>query len=212
MGAERRGPASPAVEPRPPAQGRAPAWTPDYLHRRFARRIDRQVRTLFGSDSEREDLVQEVLMAVVSRIDTLRDPSCIDAWVAQITMNVLRAALRRRRLRRHASWEALPEAQSPPFYADLEGRQLATRALRLLNRLPSNDRALLATYWLTPTTLRSIAREAGCSLITVRRRLFRAQARFERLARRDPALAARLDAALRNGRQRVAQEALVGDS
>jgi RNA polymerase sigma-70 factor, ECF subfamily len=174
-------------------QGRGGDWTQEGLHRRYARRIDRQVRTLLGPDNEHEDLVQEVLLAVFSRIGTLRDPACIDAWVAQITLNVLRAALRRRRLRRHASWEALPEDQNPTFYVDLDGYQLARRALRLLDRMPPNERALLAAFWLTPTTIRSIAKEAGCSVITVRRRLFRAQARFERLARLDPALAARLD-------------------
>jgi RNA polymerase sigma-70 factor (ECF subfamily) len=174
--------------------GRVGAWTQDSLHRRYARRIDRQVRALLGPDNEREDLVQEVLLAVFSRISTLRDPACIDAWVAQITLNVLRAALRRRRLRRHASWETLPEHQGPTFQVDQEGHQLATRALRLLDRLPPKDRSLLAAFWLSPTTLRSIAKDAGCSLITVRRRLYRAQARFERLARLDPALAARLDA------------------
>jgi hypothetical protein len=34
-----------------------------------------------------------------------------------------------------------------------------------------------------------MAARAGCSVITVRRRLFRAKSRFAKLARRDPALA-----------------------
>ena len=59
--------------------------------------------------------------------------------------------------------------------------------------LPRNDRALLTTYWLSSATAETIADEVGCSVITVRRRLSRAQARFERLARRDPALARRMD-------------------
>lgn len=169
-------------------------WTSEALHRRYAKKVDRQVRALLGADDEREDLVQDILIAVFNRIGTLRDPACIDGWVAQITLNMLRHTLRRRRLRRHASWEAVSDQYGPSVQLDLEAHQLAGRAIRVLNRLPDNDRALLSRYWLSAATLRTIAEDAGCSLITVRRRLIRAQARFERLARRDPGLAARLDA------------------
>jgi RNA polymerase sigma-70 factor, ECF subfamily len=177
-------------------------WTLTDLHRRFARRIDRQVRALLGPDDEREDLVQDVLIAVFRRIGTLRDPACIDAWVSQITANMLKHTMRRGRLRRHASWEALPEEQNPTVQLDLEAHQLAVRAMSVMDRLPPTDRTLLCTYWLSAATLRSMAADAGCSIITVRRRLLRAQARFERLARRDPALAARIDTGslYRNGR------------
>jgi RNA polymerase sigma-70 factor, ECF subfamily len=189
----------------------APGWTPEALHRRYASRIDRQIRALLGPDDEREDLVQEVLIAVFHRIDTLRDPACIDGWVSQITINTLRHTMRRRRLRRHASWEALPEDQNPTCSVDVEGHQVALRALRVLERLPASDRALLATYWLSTSTLRSMAAEAGCSIITVRRRLSKAQARFERLARLDPALAARIDAGSLTRHSRAHREALPGD-
>jgi hypothetical protein len=40
-----------------------------------------------------------------------------------------------------------------------------------------------------------MAAEAGCSIITVRRRLAKAKARFEKLCRRDPELACCIDEA-----------------
>lgn len=176
------------------------AWQAEALYHRFAIRIDRQIRALLGPDNEHEDLVHEVLIAVFKRIGTLRDPACIDGWVAQITINTLRHALRRRRLRRHASWEGLSEEDAPPFHVDVEGHQLAGRAVRVLERLPPKDRALLAKYWLSRTTIRAMAAETGCSTVTIRRRLSRAQARFERLARSDPALAPRVGRARRRNR------------
>ncbi len=199
--------ASLAIERAVPSSVDAPAatvtWTPLDLHRRYAARIDRQIRAILGPDDEREDLVQEVLIAVFRRIGTLRDPTRIDGWVSQITVNTLRHTMRKRRLRRHACWETLPEEESPTFQADLEGHQLAARAIRVMETLPPGERALLVRYWLSETTLGSIALESGCSIITVRRRLFRAQARFERLACRDPALAARMEAdSLRRNRRR----------
>lgn len=173
-------------------------WTAAELHRRCAPRIHRHLRALLGPDHEHEDLVHDILIVVLTRIGTLRDPARIDGWVAQITLNVLRQRLHHRRLRRHASWEALPEEKSPPFSVDVEGHQLAARAIRVMERLPERDRSLLVAHWLSPSTLRQIAAETGCSIVTVRRRLSRAQSRFERLALGDPELAARMEAGPRH--------------
>ena len=98
-----------------------------------------------------------------------------------------------RRLRRHASWEELPAPQGPSFQIDLQARELAARAIRVIDSLPVSDRSLLTAYWFSPATAETIAAESGCSTITVRRRILRARTRFERLARRDPALARCID-------------------
>jgi RNA polymerase sigma-70 factor, ECF subfamily len=170
------------------SRARASAFSPEGLHRRYAPKISRHIAAVLGVDDEHEDLVQEVLMIVLRRIETLRDPACLDGWVAQVTANAIKCTMRRRRLRRHESWEGLPDRQMPSFQTDLDGRDLATRVLEVIDRLPFSERALLTCYWFTPATLERIAAEAGCSLITVRRRMLKARARFEKLARRDPAL------------------------
>jgi RNA polymerase sigma-70 factor, ECF subfamily len=164
------------------------ALTPECLHKRYARRIRRHVAAVLGADDELEDLVHEVLMTVFRKIDSLRDPACLDGWVAQITANSIKGAIRWRRLRWHESWEGLPEQQVPSFQTDLDGRDLASRTFQIIDRLPGSERALLTHYWFSPATLEGIAARAGCSTMTVRRRLYKARARFEALARRDPAL------------------------
>jgi RNA polymerase sigma-70 factor (ECF subfamily) len=148
---------------------------------------------VLGADDEKEDLVQEVLITVLRKVGTVRDPACLDGWVAQVTANTLKYMMRRRRIRRHASWEALPERQMPTIHTNLHARDLATRALGVLARMPENEQAILTAYWFTPATAETLALEAGCSMITVRRRLFKAKARFERLARQDPELASAMD-------------------
>ena len=165
------------------------ALTPERLHARYAKRIAGHVRSLLGSDDEREDLVQEILMSVFRGIKTLRHPACLDGWVAQITANKVKGLLRHRSVRQHASLEALPEPQVPSFQSDLDARLLASRAIRVIDRLPPNDRALLVALWFSPATLDSIAADSRCARITVRRRFSRARTRFERLARQDPGLA-----------------------
>ena len=171
----------------------ATALTPERLHARYAPRIRRHIGAVLGSDNDREDLVQDVLITVFRKIDSLRDPACLDGWVAQVTANMLKYVLRQRRLRRHASWETLPAPQGPSFQLDFQARELAARAIRVMDSLPVSDRSLLTAYWFSPATAETIAAESGCSTITVRRRILKARTRFEKLARRDPALASCID-------------------
>ena len=166
----------------------ANALTPERLHARYAAKIGRHIYAVLGPDDEREDLVHDVLITIFRNIGSLRNPACLDRWVNQVTANTLRYTMRRRRLRRHAPWEDLPEREIPTVHTNLEATELASRVILLMNRLPSNDRALLTRYWFTPETACSIAAASGCSTITVRRRLLRARTRFLRLARQDPAL------------------------
>jgi DNA-directed RNA polymerase specialized sigma24 family protein len=89
------------------------ALTPERLHARYARKIRRHIGAVLGPDDEREDLVQEVLITIFRKVGTLRDPACLDGWVAQVTANTLKYVMRRRRVRRHASWEQVPDRQAP---------------------------------------------------------------------------------------------------
>ena len=177
----------------PPASQRLVDLSPEVLHGRYSAKIERLICSVLGPDAEREDIRQEVLMIVLRKAHAVRDPGCMDFWVRQVTLNTLRYTLRRRRLRRHPSWETLPEEHMPSFQADFESRDLATRAVHVLERLPGNERALLLGHWLGSETVNDIAARIGCSSITARRRLRKARKRFESLARRDSALARCLD-------------------
>lgn len=169
--------------------------SPERLHRRYEPRIRRHVLAVLGSDGEYDDVVQDVLVVVLSKVNTVRDLTCLDWWVAQVTANTVKQLIRRRRLRRNTPLEDAAEALLPAVTPDFEARELASRALEVLLSLPRNDRALLTTYLLGQTTLEAIASEFGCSVITVRRKLARARARFDKVARRDPALAGRMNGA-----------------
>jgi RNA polymerase sigma-70 factor (ECF subfamily) len=168
-------------------------WTPERLHARFASKIARHVRAVLGSDDEQEDLIQNVLITVFLGIDRLREPRALDQWVAQITRSELRNLFRRRRMRRLDSLDALPEHDDPSFQLDVDARDLAARVMRVMERLPPNDHALLATFWFERSTVPAMAAAAGCTVITMRRKLLKARERFSRLARRDPTIAAYLD-------------------
>jgi RNA polymerase sigma-70 factor (ECF subfamily) len=176
-----------------PASELSVALSPEGLHGRYSAKIEGLIRRVLGADADREDIRQDVLMTVLRKVHSVRDPQSLDFWVRQVTLNTLKYTMRQRRLRRHPSLETLPETLLPSCQANFESRELARRAVRVLDRLPRNDRSLLLCYWLGSETADEIAERAGCSTITVRRRLFKARSRFERLARRDPVLARCLD-------------------
>jgi RNA polymerase sigma-70 factor (ECF subfamily) len=163
--------------------------TPEDVHARYAPKIGRHVRAVMGSDDEREDLVQEVLVTVLTKIGSVRDPARLDGWVFSVTANILRCVMRRRRLRRNAFGRFLSEQEDPVFQVNFDARVVASRAFDVMERLPRNDRALLTAFWFGTDNEEAIAARCGRSVITVRRRLSKARARYQRLARRDPALA-----------------------
>jgi RNA polymerase sigma-70 factor (ECF subfamily) len=162
---------------------------PELLYRQYSPRIERRIRSILGPDIEREDLAHEVLITVFRRIGTLRERACLDAWIDQVTLNTLRYTMRQRRLRRHASWETLPEQQAGAVTPNPEAHDLASRAASVIQKLPPPERALLMTTWFSSRTAREIAETSGCSTVTIARRLYKARARFAKLVRRDPALA-----------------------
>jgi RNA polymerase sigma-70 factor (ECF subfamily) len=158
------------------------------LHERYARRIERIVTRVLGRDSEREDLVHETLIRVFTGIGRVRDPACLDQWVARVTLNTIRGTLRRRKRDRWTPLENVASAEEPAHSADVEAHEVASHAVGVIDRLPPPDRVLLVRHWFTDNTMAEIASTLGCSAVTVKRKLRRARARFHRLAMSDRVL------------------------
>jgi RNA polymerase sigma-70 factor (ECF subfamily) len=67
-------------------------------------------------------------------------------------------------------------------------REGVRRLYRALDRLDAGSRVLFVLRHVEAFELTELARAEGCSLATVKRRLARAEQRFERIASRDPLL------------------------
>jgi len=117
-------------------------------------RVRRLVRAHRPREVGEDDLVQDVLLALFTRLDryTARPGIPFEHWVARLTINLCRDALRseQRRIRtvpvtpESRTWieSLLPDRQPPPDEA-LGARQAVGA---LLDGLPPSDRALLT--WL----------------------------------------------------------------
>jgi RNA polymerase sigma-70 factor (ECF subfamily) len=152
-------------------------------------RAHRIMRRALGPDEAHDDLVQDVILALLEGLHSLRDPSALEGWVATITLNKIRSELRRRRVRR-VPLVALdtPEAVLPPY----DDRERLHRVGLALAQLPADERLAFSLRFIEDLSLVEVASKCDCSLATAKRRIQAAQSRFRRIAARDPLLVSRV--------------------
>jgi RNA polymerase sigma-70 factor (ECF subfamily) len=163
------------------------------IHRRLAPIVKKLVFALLGPDQERDDVTHEIFIRIFLGLSRLRDPERLEQWAARVAINTVKNELRRRRLRRFVSWDPLLEPDRLVSHTDFDARSLALRAARAMDQLPERERALLLRRWFQSTTTDMLAVDAACSARTIKRRLHRAQTRFDRVVKRDASLASWLE-------------------
>src|SRR5690242_5658768 len=72
---------------------------PDYAFRRYGAYVAAIALRLLGRDDEVDDVVQEVFLAAVKGLVALRDEGALRAWLASVTVRVVRRKLKLRRVR-----------------------------------------------------------------------------------------------------------------
>jgi RNA polymerase sigma-70 factor (ECF subfamily) len=70
--------------------------TPELIYREYAPRIFSIARRMLGNDADAEDVLQEVLLLVIRKLDTFRGESQLGTWLHRVTVN---AALAHRQKR-----------------------------------------------------------------------------------------------------------------
>lgn len=154
--------------------------------------VNRLVWRVLGADEDHDDLVQQVFVSLLAGLKRVRDPEALRGWVAAVTVNTVRSEIRRRRVRRLFGLQAAAAEQVHTPTASHEARELLERTYGVLARLPADERIAFALRFIDEQPLGDVAAACDCSLATVKRRLSAAQARFRRLAERDPMLAEHL--------------------
>ncbi len=170
-------------------QGSAEA--PAALYDRYSGFVDRVLIRVLGSDPELRDLLHEVFAEALSCIHKLNDPTRLKSWIAQIAVYTARGAIRRRRRGRWLKFrppEAVPEQATEGTATET---LMLNRVYALLEKLPTEERIAFSLRRLEDMELRDAASAMNVSLATFKRRLSKAEARFLKLAMRDPFLADR---------------------
>jgi RNA polymerase sigma-70 factor (ECF subfamily) len=145
------------------------------------------VRTI-GPDADVEDLVQESLLIVVRRAQTIRDPSALRSFVYSVAVRVVRNEVRRREIRKMMPWTSAPSSVRAVPPHDAVAADVLRHLYQALERLSADLRVAFVLRFVEGHELAEAAALAGCSLATFKRRLRRAQDRFQRVAAADATL------------------------
>ncbi len=119
-----------------------------------------------------EDIVQDVLIKVYERLNTLKDQEKILSWMYQITRNVIVDYYRKQR-----STEDIDKAvavEGIDIEEDVD-KELAQCLLPMVNQLPSNYRQAIKMAEFDGLTQKEIAQKQGLSLSGAKSRIQRAR-------------------------------------
>lgn len=139
----------------------------------IARRVQNQ--------ADVDDLVQRVLLQIVTGLESLRDVGRLHAWVYQTARNVIIDHYRATGSRReHAAGDAIDiEASTPAALATLDDqdgaawRELAACLAPMLNQLPPTHQEAIRIVDLEGATQQEAARRVGISLSGMKSRVQR---------------------------------------
>jgi RNA polymerase sigma-70 factor (ECF subfamily) len=162
--------------------GRAPRM----VWQRFAPMVHRILKRAFGPEHDIDDLVQEVFLVLFDRVNTLREPKALPAFVIAITAHTIRREIRRKTAARWLHFGDSPYARARD--ADLDSREAVVRLYRILDRLRAGDRTAFVLRFFEGLELVEVAEATGVSLATTKRQIAHAWSRIVSHAQRDPAL------------------------
>lgn len=170
----------------------AQPWAKSALFERYSPSILRLLRRVLGHDRhvDMEDVLHDVFVEALSSVGTLKDPLALGGWLRKIAVHTAYRTIRRRKARRWLYfWEPseLYEAASLTE-VDYGTREACHAVHQILARLSADEHLAFALRHLEGQELTEVAVHLGVSLATAKRRLAKAEGRFEILARRDPRL------------------------
>lgn len=157
------------------------AWR--VLYERHYSDVDRLVTALGITDSEGDDLCQEIFLLIYRSLPTFRGEAQLGSWIYRLaTREAIRFA-KRRRLRKRMAEIFIRERRPrlPPDWAETEaGRRHYLQ--QVLSRLSPERRLVLVLSEIEGLPVGEIARIADCAENTVWTRLHRARLDLAKMA------------------------------
>ena len=136
-------------------------------------RLKYYVRRLDGDGSDADDILQEIWLTVFKKIHKLKDARSFAVWLYRIARNKVYDQFRRK-----DRFVKLPEDDEFPVSGSVEPAFDANDAEKLhraLNKLKPHHREVLTLCFIEQLSYQSIADVVGCSIGTVRSRVFYAK-------------------------------------
>lgn len=154
----------------------------DELVRRWERKIRGAVYRVVGSEEEARDVTQEAFLKAFRGLAGFKSEARFSSWLYQIALNLSRDKLRRRKLRNHASLDAMEEdghaspalvSRAPDAHAQFQRNDLARRVAAAVAALPDDQREVIVLKEYQDLTFVEIAEVLALPVSTVKTRLYR---------------------------------------
>lgn len=158
----------------------------DRVVEQYQPRVTAMAHRLLGWTDETEDVVQDVFVTVLARVDSFQGRSSLWTWIARITINRCRSWQRRNWLRRnvHRIGEALlkQQASHSPAGQETIRDETAAEVRTAVRALPVKYREVIVLRYLEELPIERVAELLRLSRGTVDVRLTRARKKLaERL-------------------------------
>lgn len=160
------------------------------LFRRHAPALHRLVSRMIGDASEADDVVQDAFVSALDSIGSYRGDAPLSAWLRRVAIRCASRHLTARQRRRRVQLEliAAPGDTAVATEPVLTSRAMLRRINELLQELTANQRAVFLLHEVDGYSLPETAALLDISVTAAKKRVWRARAQIERLARRDPGL------------------------
>jgi RNA polymerase sigma-70 factor (ECF subfamily) len=151
----------------------------DVLVARWEDRIRGASYRILGSEDEARDVAQEAFLKAYRGLPGFKHEARFSSWLYQITTNLCRDRLRRRKARPQVSLEAIEESgpviaeTRPGAHERLAERDLALQVRRAIDSLPLEQREVVILKEYQELTFLEIAQALDVPVSTVKTRLYR---------------------------------------
>lgn len=154
----------------------------------YAMTYERQynyARQYLSNPDDAWDAVQEVYILALKKLDTLRDPLCIGAWLTQINSRVCYDILKNRKM--YVAIELEIERADEGLNPENQMLQNADaeNLLKLIDRLPDKPKQAITLKYIRHLSLQQIADMMDCSISSVTRYLEKGRVGLEQLLRKE---------------------------
>lgn len=151
------------------------------LVKRYQAAVLRVCISIVGS-RDVDDLVQEIFIKILQRLDRFEGRSALFTWIYEVTVNHCRDELRRRKRRRWFSLQALPQTvveniplDEKPVTDRIENDELEQHLHREINKLKPKYRELIVLRDLEGLSYEEIAQVCQIDVKLVKSRLYEAR-------------------------------------
>ena len=155
----------------------------DCLARRHQKLVFRLIYRIVGKDADIEDIAQEVFLRAYKGLDKFRGDAAFSTWLTRITVNYCLKVLNQRKtkplLERLTSFIAWSKESTQQSVVELQEQRAVVK--QALERLSPKHKAAIVLLYFEEYSCEEIAEILGCSVGTVKSRLYHARIKLKKL-------------------------------